>query len=344
MDPAARARAGRSRAPWLLPALALAALGFSGWFALWTPGQEAAGACAALRADEAATAARLAKDVEHLAIAIGPRSPKQAVALEAAAQYAEDRFRESGWRVARQPVGPGRKDVNVAAEPAGGAGAIALVIGAHYDTVPASPGADDDASGMAALFELARLFAGQDLPIRLVAFTNEEMPRGGTESRGSLVAARESRARRERLIGMIALDAIGYFTDEPGSQRHPPPLGAFFPDTGSFAAFVANVPSRAFLHQTIAAFRAASAVPAEGIAVPELLVPHVRRSDHASYWDAGYAALLVTDTADFRSPHYHRASDLPGTLDFPRLAQVTVGLASAARCLTSAGAPAEEGS
>jgi hypothetical protein len=135
---------------------------------------------------------------------------------------------------------------------------------------------------------------------------------------------------------MLSLEMLGYYTDAPGSQRHPPPVGVFFPDTGSYLAWIANPASRGLLHAAIAAFRSATPLPAEGIAVPEWLVPHVRRSDHASYWDQGYPALLVTDTAEFRNPHYHRESDLPDTLDYRRLAHATIGVASAARCLVAA--------
>jgi hypothetical protein len=311
-----------------------AACAVAAWFVLWTPGP---GTCAPIADDEPALALRLRAHVDRLAGAIGPRPSDDDVALAAAAEYVAGELARSRWRVRRQEVGPTRAHVNVVADTAPrDAGDRLLVIGAHYDSVAGSPGADDDASGVAALLEIARLLGPAQAGVRLVAFTNEEAPLGRGESRGSLVAARESRAAGEPLLGMLSLEMLGYYTDAPGSQRHPAPVGVFFPDVGSYLAWIANPASRGLLHETIAAFRAATPLPAEGIAVPERLVPHVRRSDHASYWDQGYPALLVTDTAEFRNPHYHRESDRPETLDYRRLAQATLGVASAARCLVAA--------
>jgi murein endopeptidase len=313
----------------------------AGWFTILSLDASAASPCEKLDAPEADVTARLERHVEALAGGIGPRSYRQPDALEAAAAYVERELARSGWQVSRQRVGAKGEYSNVVAErrPAAG-GAPILVIGAHYDTVPASPGADDNASGVAALLEIARLLAPyEDLPLRLIAFTNEEAPLGRTDARGSLVAARASREQGETLRGMISLESIGYFSDEKGSQRHAAVFEGILPDQGNYVVFVADPASRPFLQRTLARFRAVSTMPSEGIAISSEIVRDIRRSDHAPYWDNGYAALMLTDTAELRNPNYHKASDLPATLDYARSARVTLGMAAAARCLASTEPP-----
>lgn len=293
--------------------------------------------CPRVEANQSEVASRVARHVEYLAGRLGPRSADQPTALAEAATYVEEQLRGLGWHTSRQPVGPQPGYYNVIAE----AAVLpptnqVLVIGAHYDTVSRSPGADDNASGVAVLIEVARLVPPSDgRPVRLIGFTNEEAPLGRTELRGSLVAATESRRRGERLLGMLALESVGYFSEEPGSQRHPTPLGWLFPNSGNYLAFVGNASSRSLLHQSIAAFRATSSVATEGLVMSPDLVRHIRRSDHAPYWDQGYSAVMVTDTAEFRNPHYHEPSDLPATLDLQRLAEVAIGIASSVECLIS---------
>jgi hypothetical protein len=229
-------------------------------------------------------------------------------------------------------VGPETAFYNLVAEARHPADTQVLVVGAHYDTVPVSPGADDNASGVAALLELARSIPKHP-HVRLIAFTNEEAPLGRTQHRGSSVAAAFSAASPERLLGMIAIESVGYFSDRAGSQRWPTALGWLLPDRANFVLFVGNLHSRRFLHDTMSLFRATSAIPTEGLAVPDRLIGHVRRSDHAPYWDRGFPAVMVTGTAQFRNANYHKASDVAVTIDFDRLAEVTVGLASAVGCM-----------
>jgi penicillin-insensitive murein endopeptidase len=308
---------------------------------LIAPAARAAPICERLDAPESDVAARLARHVEALAGKIGARSHRQPEALDAAAAYVSRELERSPWKVSRQRVGTKDEYLNVVAEPGvSAADAELLVIGAHYDTVPGSPGADDNASGVAALLEIARLLAPYgNLPVRLVAFTNEEAPLGRTDERGSLVAARASRERGEKLRGMISLESIGYFSDAPGSQRHAPAFDGILPDVGNYVVFVADPASRAFLNRTLEIFRAVSAIPSEGISISSELVRDIRRSDHAPYWDNGFVALMLTDTAELRNPNYHQASDLPATLDYARLARVTLAMAAAARCLAATEAP-----
>lgn len=314
----------------------------AGWLTFLSLGASAASPCEKLDAPEAEVAARLERHVEALAGRIGPRSYRTPEALEAAAAYVERELARSGWKVSRQRVGEEGEYSNVVAErrPAARDAPI-LVIGAHYDTVPGSPGADDNASGVAVLLEIARLLAPYEgLPLRLVGFTNEESPLGRTDARGSLVAARASREQGESLRGMISLESLGYFSDAPGSQRHAAVFDGILGDKANYVAFVGDPPSRAFLQRTLAAFRAVSAMPAEGVAISADIVRDIRRSDHAPYWDNGYVALMLTDTAELRNPNYHKASDRAATLDYVRSARVTLGMAAVARCLATSEPPA----
>jgi len=161
--------------------------------------------------------------------------------------------------------------------------------------------------------------------IRFVAFVNEEPPYFKTEEMGSLVHARQARKQGDKVIAMLALETIGCYSDLPKSQHYPAPFSLFYPDTGDFIAFVANPGSRDLLHRTIGAFRETTPFPSEGIAAPGW-IEGICWSDHWSFWDAGYPALMVTDTAPFRYPHYHEPTDTPEKLDFERMARVVAGI------------------
>lgn len=209
-----------------------------------------------------------------------------------------------------------------------------IVLGAHYDTVRGTPGADDNASGVAALIELVRALVPGSLrrprarTLRLVAFANEEAPFFDTPECGSLVYARALKAAGERVRVMLSLEMLGFFSDHPGSQHYPPLLSPFYPDRGNFIGLVSNLGSRARLLELAAAFAAASRFPVEHLASPEW-VPGVALSDHHSFWREGYPAVMVTDTAFYRNPHYHTATDTPDTIDADALAAVTAGIAGA---------------
>ena len=218
---------------------------------------------------------------------------------------------------------------NVIAEVAGrGASAEVVVVGAHYDTVPGCPGADDNASGVAALIEIARACLPSPPPrsLRLIGFVNEEPPFFQTGAMGSLRHAWAARERGERIVAMISLESLGVYSDAAGSQQYPFPLGAFYPDRGDFLAFVGNLRSAPLVRRAIGSFRRHAAFPSEGLAAPEW-VPGVGWSDQWAFWQAGYPALMVTDTVPFRYPHYHLPSDTPDRLDYDRLARVVAGLA-----------------
>jgi hypothetical protein len=321
-------------APFSLLSVALLLCLLSGgalwWLILWTPGPDPE--CVPTEGLQHGLASRLAQHVTQLASVIGPRASGQQRELEATAVYIEHQFKHMGWSTQRQHVGPEDWHFNIVAQAAHPATRDLLVIGAHYDTVPDSPGADDNASGVAALLEIADALP-KDPRLRLVAFTNEEAPLGHTAFQGSRVAAATAAARGETIQGMLALESVGYFSDQPGSQQRPTLFGRFFPDRGNFLLLLSDLRSRNFLHRLIAGFRAASAAPAAGIAMPTDRIEHVRRSDHAPFWDYGYPAILVTDTAPFRNPNYHLATDVSATVDTRHLAEVTAAITTALQCL-----------
>jgi aminopeptidase YwaD len=198
-----------------------------------------------------------------------------------------------------------------------------VLVGAHYDAVPGSPGADDNGSAVAVLLELARAFSRTPArrPIRLVAFDLEEV-----ECSGSRAYARDLQERGEALALMIALEMLGYCDDRPGSQRYPTGLRHFYPDRGDFIGLIGNMRTLPVLWRLARTMR--KSVPCEFLPVPARgrVVPGTRRSDHASFWDLGYPAIMVTDTANMRNPHYHQPTDRIETLDLKFLTAVCRGL------------------
>jgi Zn-dependent M28 family amino/carboxypeptidase len=293
------------------------------------PGRSYRGPLPPATAEERRLAAELRGDVEKLAGEIGERHVMRRPAYETAADFIEASFRAAGWPVRREGFddGEGTSWNLVAGKTGRAAPAEILVVGAHYDTVPGTPGANDNASGVAALLALARHFAGKETgrTLRLVAFANEEPGAFQTELMGSLVHARGCRARKENVVGMLSLETIGYYRDEPNSQKYPFPFDRLYPSTGNFIGFIGNTASRRLVRQTIASFRQHARFPSEGAALPGW-IEGVGWSDHWSFWQAGYPALMVTDTAPFRYPHYHRAEDTPDKLDYGRLARVVKGM------------------
>ncbi len=322
-------------------AFVLLLAGVAGW---WTmirmPGERLAGALPAATAAEKTLAASLRRDVERLT-AFGPRNVVNQVALQRAAGWLDEELSRHGYAVERQRYRiDGWSYDNVIVElPGNDRREEIVVIGAHYDTAEdlqmrGTVGANDNASGIAATLALARALAGArpSRTLRFAAFVNEELPSFWTENQGSLVYARRARARGERIVAMISLETIGYYSDEPGSQKYPPGLNLLYPDTGNFIAFVGNVSSRALVRQAIDAFRTVATIPSEGVAAPAS-VPGIGWSDHWSFWQVGYPAIMVTDTAPFRYPHYHTPADTADKLDYERMARVVIGIESTAKAL-----------
>lgn len=207
-----------------------------------------------------------------------------------------------------------------------------IVVGAHYDTIPNCPGANDNGSGIVAMMAIAQAMAGdqQARTIRFVAFVNEEPPYFQTDRMGSRVYAARCRARREKIVAMISLETIGYFSDAENSQKIPEGLEGAFPTSGNFLAFVGNEESRYFADSARGAFKAETGIPALAGAFPEE-VAGVGWSDHWSFWQEGYPAVMVTDTAPYRYPHYHKPTDTIDKLDLDVLTKVTKGLEQVVR-------------
>lgn len=281
-------------------------------------------------APPAALVEELRRDVWGLC-AIGERNAYVPEQLAKGADYVERELREAGYTVERQTYDVrafGIRADNLIAEIRGATKpAEIVVIGAHYDSVSDTPGADDNASGVAALLALARMHARSKpaRTLRFVAFANEEPPHFQSQDMGSCQYAKRCRDRNETIAGMVSLETLGYYSDERGSQQYPAPLAALYPDTANFIAFASNVGSRALLSRCVKAFQARTKFPIESAALPEA-VPGIGWSDQWSFWQFGWPAIMVTDTAPYRNPHYHLPSDLPDTLDYVRLAQLVDGL------------------
>jgi aminopeptidase YwaD len=235
----------------------------------------------------------------------------------------EDRFTESGFtgvNLLTDPL-PERADLPL------------LIVGAHYDTVPGSPGADDNASAVAALLEMAHWIGPRLRPLsapacrlQLVAYDLEEYG-----LIGSYIHAREVDRSGSAVHGMISLEMLGYADHRPGSQKLPPHLVEHYPDVGNFIGICGNEASQDLVQLVTAAMKTIDGLPVESIAVPgkgETLTA-IRLSDHSSFWDRGYRALMITDTSFMRNPHYHQDSDRPETLDYSFLAKVTAGVCEA---------------
>lgn len=321
-------RAALIRLAILLPVLA--ALVFLGWRRMVRmPLHSYAGPWVPLTQDEALIRDRLRAHVETLGGAIGERNVFKPTALRAAATLVADAFAETGLEVRRQSyVVAGEQCENLEVEiPGQGNPPEIVVVGAHYDSVIGSPGANDNASGTAGLMELARLFAGTkpQRTLRFVAFANEEPPYFQSAEMGSLVYARKCRERSDPIVAMLSLETIGYYSDHERSQRYPFPLGMFYPSRGNFIGFVGNTESAELVRRCIATFRNHIEFPSEGAALPGR-VPGVDWSDHWSFWQFGYPGIMITDTAIFRYPHYHTAQDTPDKLDYDRMTRVVSGM------------------
>ena len=297
------------------------------WYMVTVPGASYAGALRPPTGKEQLIAGNLRRHVA--AIASREHNVFRPAELEAAAQYIEKALAGQGHAVALQRIQAGPGEVrNIEIEVTGeGRRDEIIVVGAHYDSVSGAPGANDNGSGVGAMLELARLFYGSRpaRTLRFVAFVNEEPPFYHSDAMGSRHYARRSRERGENIVAMLSLETIGYYSDRPGSQHYPFPLGFFYPSTGNFIAFVSNLSSRQLLHEVIADFRRHAEFPSEGLAAPAF-IPGVDWSDHWSFWQEGWPALMVTDTAPYRYPHYHSAQDTPDKVDYERSARVVTGL------------------
>lgn len=325
----AEKRGGLAQRVFLLIAVAIAGLLILGFFwATATPGEPYDGPAASPH--DMALPGRLERHVRELSE--GPRNLENQASIRRTLGYLEDELRKQGFDPRRQEVLSPADNliVSIAArEP----DAKVLIIGAHYDTAGASPGADDNASGVATLLELAArlkdLNGQSDVALELVFYANEEPPHFKTSAMGSFVHATSIR-NPDKVLGMISLESLGYYSDQPGSQNYPFPLSLRYPDTGNFVAFVGDTSARSFLRASIAEFRKVAKIPAVGGTAPSL-VQGIDWSDHWAYSRVGIPAFMVTDTAAFRNPHYHREGDTADTLDFRRMALVVEAMETVIR-------------
>lgn len=295
------------------------------------PGKNHSGPLAALDDEQLTLSAALRDDVAKLA-EIGERNGMASRQLDDALAFVDTRFAALGYAVEHQQFfidGYEAGFTNVTAERAGTSRKDEIVIiGAHYDTAPGTPGANDNASGVAVLFALAAEAQRGPPPartLRFVAFTNEEPPFFDTNDMGSRRYAARVKARNENVVAMISLETLGCYSDVEGSQEYPFPFGLLYPSTGNFVGFVSDLSSVALTRSTVESFRAHAAFPSEGVAAPGF-IPGIYWSDHASFWGIGVPAVMVTDTAPFRYHSYHESGDTAEKVDVERLARVTVGL------------------
>ncbi len=301
------------------------------------PNQSYSGRFNPLVASEIRIRDRLQSHVSVIAGTIGERNIWHYLKLKAAENYIRDSFIELGYSVEEQSFdSEGREVRNLSAELPGSSNPEEIiVIGAHYDSVADSSGANDNSTGVAALLELARVLKQQQLPrtVRFVAFVNEEQPFFQTETMGSHVNAVRSQKRGEQIVAMLSLETIGYYSDALDSQRYPFPFNFYYPSEGNFIGFVGNLKSRSLVRQAIGSFRQHTEFPSEGVASPGW-IPGIGLSDHWAFWEAGYAAIMITDTAPFRYPYYHSLGDTPDKIDYPKTARVVNGIAKVIMDLT----------
>ena len=299
------------------------------WSMIRMPGMSFHGSPPPLTSEELTLRDELKADVQKLAGEIGERNVEHYSQLVAAADFIAQSFSQSGLVPRRDGYEvSGKLCENIELEIPGASQEI-FVIGAHYDSVVGSPGANDNGSGVAALLALTRRFVGKSTPrqtLRFVAFANEEPGYFQTQEMGSWVYANRCQARGDKIAGMISLETVGYFSDAPDSQKYPMfGLKLFYPSAGNFIGFVGNFSSRELLRGALGTFRRRATLPSEGAALPAS-VPGVGWSDHWAFWQHGYPAIMITDTAPFRYPHYHARSDTPEKLDYDAMARLVAGL------------------
>ncbi len=271
----------------------------------------------------------LEEHVRILASEIGERNMWKPTKMAATVDYIKSVWAgqkydvlEQEYRIDGAPV----QNLEIELMGSGQPGAI-IVIGAHYDSVRGCPGANDNGSGIAALLELSRLARPKsyEKTVRFVAFANEEPPFFLSRKMGSRVYAARARERNENIRAMISLETIGYYSDVKGSQRYPFPFSFFYPDTANFIGFVGNLRSRNLVKQSLDSFRSHTRFPAHGVAAPGWMTG-IGWSDQWSFWQEGYKAIMVTDTALFRYNYYHTSADTPDKLEYDQMTRVVDGL------------------
>lgn len=279
----------------------------------------------------------LYRHIETLSVRIGSRSVFEYEKLTAAGDYIADELRSMGYRPETQDyLYQDRTFRNIIVTIHGRkAPEEVIIIGAHYDTVFSTPGADDNASGVAALLEMCRILRNDEpgRTLKLIFFTLEEPPIFRSPYQGSVVYARAARQRGEKITAMVCLEMIGYYSERKGDQGFPFPLmAAFYSTTPNFIAVVGNIASRYLVGRVSQSLRSTGTIAVESLTAFGL-IPGVDLSDHRSFWDEGYPAVMITDTAFYRNPNYHTGGDTIETLDFRYLSALLEALVKMARDL-----------
>src|SRR5262245_38362811 len=284
-----------------------------------------------------ASAQRLEEMVNYFATYLGIRNYENITSLNSAADYIVEKLGSFGYVVGEQTYevdGQKYRNIIASAAPEELLGEEIVLIGAHYDTMD-NPGADDNASGIAVFLELAKLLSRDPAVKRMkfVAFTNEESPFFKTPNMGSQVYVRQAWDKGERLKLAVILEMVGYYNEGSFSQRYPLLLGPFFPNRANFIAMITNYPSRRNASKFFKLFRKSSDFPA-AYAESSAFMPGGEWSDHVSFWQRDYPAVMLTDTAFYRNPNYHKPTDIAETLNYPKMARLVLGLQKALIALT----------
>jgi hypothetical protein len=321
----------------VIVAISAAAIGLALYLVTAMPGSSYEGALKALTPTEQDLAVRMKQHVA--AIASVEHNVDHYQELESAAQYIEKILSGYGYAVKRQTfdskAGKVRNlEISIPSKNQQQPGHPIVVVGAHYDSAEGATGANDNGSGTAAVIELARLLKDLDgsmeVELILVLYVNEEPPYFKTEQMGSRVHAAEMKARGKNVVAMVSLETMGSYSDKKGSQHYPPPFSSLYPDQGNFIAFVGDTGSRTLIRNFIGSFREHASFPSEGVAAPSV-IPGIDWSDHWSYRQEGYPALMLTDTAPNRYMYYHTPEDTIDKIDFDRMARVVKGVEAVIR-------------
>jgi hypothetical protein len=306
------------------------------------PGQSPAVSSGAMTEEEKDTSERLKNECEELAHRIGQRSTVKQEAVQRAREYIGKRLTNYTFHPKETNFSSrGEQGVNLEVEVEGMmAKDEILVVGAHYDTASYTPGADDNASGVAMLIEVARLVSARphDRTIQLVFFDRGSTRFASTNDAGSYAWAADAKKQGKKIVGMLSLDSVGMFLDQPGSQGGPFPLSLCYPDEGNFIMFAGDFGSRQLVQACVQNFRAQGGVPCEGISLPSFL-PWMAHSDHHPFRQNDWPAMIVTDTGTYRNTELGQMSDTPDRLNYDRMAKVTTRLAQIIERLAQKSAP-----
>lgn len=301
------------------------------------PGKSSTGPFAELNGHEREIETQLKEHVEKLG-KIGIRN--NPITLQMSSSYITDRLKSCGYVVKEQTYSVETMNVsNIEAEIKGIEKPDEIILlGAHYDSIYSSPGADDNGSGVACVLEFARLFAENNTKpkrtIRFVFFASEEPPYFRSEKMGSYRYSARCREKNENIRAVLILETLGYYTSDANSQRYPLAVPLGYPEQGNFIAFVSNLNSQKLLKKCISAFRASCEFPSQGVSAPEWLTG-VDWSDQLYFWKNNYQAVMITDTALYRNPYYHTGADTPEKLNYPHFARVVAGLETVVAALAN---------